>query len=91
MNSFESQVSVITLGVIIMLLPVIDNWGLLLLCVIGLGIAEGGLVPLMGKIATELCGPQAVPQALGFLFGLFFIPVTIGPAVAGNTMIYMYK
>ncbi|KAF4516741.1 hypothetical protein B566_EDAN008431 [Ephemera danica] len=76
------QVSVISMGILIMLMPMANTWGYLLAISIGLGLAEGGLVPLMGKIATELCGPQAVPQALGFLFALFFIPVTAGPALA---------
>ena len=55
---------------------------LLLICAV-MGLFDGCFVTLVGPIAFDLCGPQGASQAIGSLLGLFSIPMTTGPPVAG--------
>ena len=55
---------------------------LLLICAV-MGLFDGCFVTLIGPIAFDLCGAQGASQAIGSLLGLFSIPMTTGPPVAG--------
>ena len=55
---------------------------LMLLCAI-MGLFDGCFVTLIGPIAFDLCGPLGAGQAIGTLLGLFSLPMTAGPPVAG--------
>ena len=55
---------------------------LVLICAV-MGLFDGCFVTLIGPIAFDLCGPQGASQAIGALLGLFSIPMTTGPPVAG--------
>ena len=55
---------------------------LLLICAV-MGLFDGCFVTLIGPIAFDLCGPQGASQAIGSLLGLFSVPMTTGPPVAG--------
>ncbi|KAF4528948.1 hypothetical protein B566_EDAN017340 [Ephemera danica] len=46
----------ICIGVLIMLLSVATTWWSVIALVVGIGLLEGGFLPLFGKIATQLCG-----------------------------------
>ena len=54
----------------------------MLICAV-MGLFDGCFVTLIGPIAFDLCGPQGASQAIGALLGLFSIPMTTGPPVAG--------
>lgn len=56
--------------------------GLIALCLI-MGICDGAFICLLGPIAFDIVGEKGASQALGFLFGIFSIPMTVGPPVAG--------
>ena len=55
---------------------------LMLLCAI-MGLFDGCFVTLIGPIAFDLCGPLGAGQAIGTLLGLFSLPMTAGPPIAG--------
>ncbi len=55
---------------------------LLLICAV-MGLFDGCFVTLIGPIAFDLCGAGGANQAIGSLLGLFSIPMTTGPPVAG--------
>ena len=55
---------------------------LLLICAV-MGLFDGCFVTLIGPIAFDLCGPAGASQAIGSLLGLFSVPMTTGPPVAG--------
>ena len=55
---------------------------LLLICAV-MGLFDGCFVTLIGPIAFDLCGARGASQAIGSLLGLFSIPMTTGPPVAG--------
>ena len=48
-----------------------------------MGFFDGCFVTLLGPIAFDLCGAAGAGQAIGSLLGLFSIPMTVGPPVAG--------
>ena len=48
-----------------------------------MGLFDGCFVTLLGPIAFDLCGSKGASQAIGSLLGLFSIPMTIGPPIAG--------
>ena len=48
-----------------------------------MGLFDGCFVALVGPIAFDLCGPKSAAQAIGFLLGLYSVPMTTGPTVAG--------
>lgn len=77
------QVSVALVGVTTMFLAGLDNYKLVLVCVLALGLCDGCYVTLMGPIAIEICGPRGASQAIGFLLGFCSIPLTLGPVIAG--------
>ncbi|KAF4517531.1 hypothetical protein B566_EDAN005094 [Ephemera danica] len=88
-------VSFICIGVLIMLLSVATTWWSVIAIVVGIGLFEGGYVPLQGKIATQLCGVQGVAQAFGFMCGLSAIPHSTGSRTTAcrllNTVIFMFQ
>ena len=55
---------------------------LIIICSV-MGLFDGCFVTLIGPIAFDLCGPFGASQAIGSLLGLFSIPMTVGPPVAG--------
>ena len=55
---------------------------LIIICSI-MGLFDGCFVTLIGPIAFDLCGPLGASQAIGSLLGLFSVPMTVGPPVAG--------
>lgn len=77
------QVSMALVGITTMVLAGVDSYGLVIVCVLALGLCDGCYVTLMGPIAIEICGPRGGSQAIGFLLGLCSIPLTIGPVIAG--------
>lgn len=55
---------------------------LLFICCL-MGLFDGCFVTLLGPIAFDLCGSAGAGQAIGSLLGLFSIPMTVGPPIAG--------
>ena len=82
------QLSFFCMGVCTMLMVTAQDAGehkyevLLLICAV-MGLFDGCFVTLIGPIAFDLCGAQGASQAIGSLLGLFSIPMTTGPPVAG--------
>ncbi|XP_076251983.1 monocarboxylate transporter 10-like protein kar isoform X1 [Rhynchophorus ferrugineus] len=78
------QLSFLMLGVLTMLMPLsAGNFPALLVICLGMGITDGCFISLLGPVAFELCGRDGGAQAIGFLFGVCSVPLTIGPYVAG--------
>ena len=86
--SVSVQLSFFCMGVCTMLMVTAQDAGehkyevLLLICAV-MGLFDGCFVTLIGPIAFDLCGAQGASQAIGSLLGLFSIPMTTGPPVAG--------
>lgn len=43
----------------------------------------------MAPIAFELVGPMEASQAIGYLLGLMAIPMSAGPPIAGERILYL--
>lgn len=56
---------------------------LIAICV-GLGLADGCFISLLGPIAFDLVGASGASQAIGFLLAFCSIPLTVGPPFAGK-------
>ena len=82
------QLSFCCMGVCTMLITTAQDGGdykyeiLIIICSV-MGLFDGCFVTLIGPIAFDLCGPLGASQAIGSLLGLFSIPMTVGPPVAG--------
>ncbi|XP_059478194.1 monocarboxylate transporter 10-like [Neocloeon triangulifer] len=77
------QISLISIGVFTMLLVAANTWIYMILLCLGIGLADGCFVSLIGPIAFDLCGPEGAVQAIGFVNGISAISITVGPTVAG--------
>ncbi|KAK3096944.1 hypothetical protein FSP39_005008 [Pinctada imbricata] len=80
---YMQQTAFLVLGVVTACIPFSAYFeGLIAICLI-MGICDGIFVCLLGPIAFDLVGPNQASQAIGFLLGIFSIPFTVGPPVAG--------
>lgn len=43
----------------------------------------------MAPIAFELVGPMQASQAIGYLLGLMALPMTAGPPIAGEKLLFI--
>lgn len=81
---FFQQLAYLAIGVFTMLMP-LTAWHFPWLIVIslGMGFFDGCFISLIGPIIFDICGRKGATQAIGFMFGVCAIPMTIGPYVAG--------
>jgi len=77
------QFAFVILGAATLCIPFSSTFGGLIAISLVMGVCDGTFVCLLGPIAFDIVGPGEASQALGFLLGLFSIPFTIGPPVAG--------
>lgn len=78
------QVAFLAIGVMTISMPFAGNaFALLVAISLCLGFFDGCFISILGPIAFEICGQAAATQAIGFLFGLCAIPLTLGPFLAG--------
>ena len=73
-----------SIGVLTMLLSVTQNFVVLLIIALGMGLFDGCFISLLGPIAFDICGKSGATQAIGFLLGMCSIPLTVGPVIAGH-------
>lgn len=79
------QISFLSIGILTILLPSTKgNFPLLIGLSLAMGFFDGCFISLLGPIAFDICGPSGATQAIGFLFGLCSLPMTLGPFVAGK-------
>lgn len=60
-----------------------EYWMLIVIC-LGLGMFDGCFISLLGPIAFEIVGVKGASQAIGFLLGICSVPITLGPPIAGE-------
>lgn len=77
------QVAFLVMGVTTACIPFSSSFGGLIAISLVLGLSDGVFVCLIGPIAFDIVGQYQASQAIGFLLGIFAIPFTIGPPVAG--------
>jgi MCP family monocarboxylic acid transporter-like MFS transporter 10 len=73
------------LGITTMCIPFADSFASLIVICLVMGLCDGLFVCLLGPIAFDLVGQHGASQALGFLFSIFSIPMTVGPPLAGKS------
>lgn len=72
------------LGIATLCIPFSDSFGGLIAITLIMGVCDGVFICLLGPIAFDIVGESGASQALGFLFGIFSVPMTVGPPVAGK-------
>lgn len=77
------QIAVGLIGVSTMLMPLTKSYFIIIIFVLLIGLFDGCFISMIGPIAIDICGPDGASQAIGFLFGLCALPLTIGPPAAG--------
>ncbi|CAG5133249.1 unnamed protein product, partial [Candidula unifasciata] len=77
------QVAFVLLGVSTLCIPFSDSFAGLIVLTLIMGMCDGIFICLLGPIAFDIVGERGASQALGFLFGIFSVPMTVGPPVAG--------
>ena len=78
------QIAFFAIGVFTMLLTLANSFPWFIVICLFMGLFDGCFVALVGPIAFDLCGPLSASQAIGFLLGLYSVPMTTGPTVAGK-------
>lgn len=78
------QISFYFIGLMTMCLPLTENYSILLVICLALGLFDGCFISLLGPIAYDICGPHGAAQAIGFLLGLCSFGLTAGPPLAGQ-------
>ena len=77
------QTAFFAIGIFTMLLTLANSFTWFIVICLFMGLFDGCFVALVGPIAFDLCGPLNASQAIGFLLGLYSVPMTSGPTVAG--------
>jgi len=77
------QAAFLAIGIFTMLLTLADSFVWLIAICLFMGAFDGCFVALVGPIAFDLVGQKSASQAIGFLLGLYSLPMTTGPTVAG--------
>lgn len=78
------QISFYLIGLATIFLPLTENYIVLLVIVLAIGLFDGCFISLLGPIAYDLCGAHGAAQAIGFLLGLCSFGLTAGPPIAGE-------
>ncbi|XP_059166367.1 monocarboxylate transporter 10-like [Physella acuta] len=77
------QAAFAILGICTACIPFSSSFGGLIAITLIMGACDGIFICLLGPIAFDIVGERGASQALGFLFGIFSIPMTVGPPIAG--------
>ncbi|KAH3726081.1 monocarboxylate transporter 10-like [Dreissena polymorpha] len=77
------QLAFLVLGISTACIPFASKFGALIGISLLMGVCDGVFVCLLGPIAFDIVGPAEASQAIGFLLGIFSIPFTVGPPLAG--------
>lgn len=78
------QIAFFGFGTVTMLIPFLPSFYWLIGACLCMGIFDGIFICLLGPIAFDIVGPSKASQAIGFLLGIFSIPLMCGPPVAGK-------
>lgn len=84
------QIAFCSIGLLTILITVANSFGLLLICC-GLGIFDGCFISLLGPIAFDLVGAENASQAIGLLLCFCSLPLTVGPPIAGKSLLNHFK
>ncbi|KAI1299304.1 Monocarboxylate transporter 10 [Halotydeus destructor] len=80
------QMAFVTIGSLTLMLIFARQFNYLVAICVGLGLADGCFISLLGPIAFDLVGQTGASQAIGFLLAFCSVPLTLGPPIAG----YLY-
>ena len=83
------QLAFFVLGICTLCIPFSESFEGLIALTLIMGMCDGLFICLLGPIAFDIVGERGASQALGFLFGIFSIPMMTGPPIAG-LYIYFY-
>lgn len=78
------QISFYFIGIATIFVPLTEQYWVLLIIVLAMGLFDGCFISLLGPIAYDLCGAHGAAQAIGFLLGLCSFGLTAGPPIAGE-------
>ena len=79
-----TQMSLLVIAVATALLPLAQSYSALVTFCFVAGFFDGGFVTLIGLVVHEIVGRQLMAEALGTMYGVVALPMTIGPPVAGK-------
>lgn len=79
------QLSLLVMAVAGCLLPLAKSYGALVTYAIVQGFFDGSYVVLSGLITYDIVGKDLMAEAVGSLYSVISIPMTLGPPVAGTS------
>lgn len=82
---FMTQMAITGFGVTTTLCPLARSYSSLVTVVVILGLFEGLYVVLIAVLNTDIVGVHKLPTALGSLYGVISLTLTLGPPFAGMT------
>lgn len=81
---FMTQLAITGFGVTTTLCPVAKDYASLVTIVVFLGLFDGLYVVLIAVVNTDIVGVHKLSAALGSVYGVISITLTVGPPFAGK-------
>lgn len=78
-----TQFAILGYGVVTTLIPIATSYPALIAMVVMLGVFDGLYVVLIVVVNIDIVGAHNLSQALGSLYGVISVTITIGPPLAG--------
>lgn len=83
-NFQRLQISFFCIGTLTMLITAANAMPFFIVIALFMGLFDGCFISLLGPIAFDIVGTAGASQAIGCLLAFCSIPLTCGPAIAGE-------
>lgn len=80
------QASLLAIGLSTVVCPITESYAGLVTYSLVFGFFDGCFVGQVAVITGDIAGKERLSQAIGNMFGVLAIPMSLGPPVAGNVV-----
>jgi MCP family monocarboxylic acid transporter-like MFS transporter 10 len=85
-----TQFAIVGFGITTMFCPIARTYPAFVAIMVTLGLFDGMYVVLIAVVVTDIVGVNKLNQALGNLYGVISVAITVGPPFAGNIYKIIY-
>lgn len=82
------QASLLAIGLSTVICPITESYAGLVAYSLVFGFFDGCFVGQVAVITGDIAGKERLSQAIGNMFGILAIPMSLGPPVAGKVVIH---
>lgn len=81
---YMTQFAILGFGITTALCPIAKTYSAFVTVMVMLGLFDGMYVVLIAVVVTDIVGVHKLNQALGNLYGVISVAITVGPPLAGK-------